>query len=76
MFLPTVLPNSCALGELDSPPRSTQRLSSRLIYAVQIHTVCFLQEINPLQNYIALIPRHREKGETWQKSNKSYERRF
>ena len=27
----------------------------------------FKSTINPLQNYIALIPRHREKGEIWQK---------
>ena len=67
MFLPTVLPNSCALGEFDSPPRSTQRLSSRLIYAVQIRTVFFLQEINPLRNYIVLISDYWEKGETWQR---------
>ena len=59
---------SCALGELDSPPEALKtRLSSRLIYAVQIRTVFFLQEINPLRNYIVLIPDYPEKGETWQK---------
>lgn len=54
-------------GNWTLPLEAHKRLSSWLIYTVQIRTAFFLQEINPLRNYIVLFPSHREKGETWQR---------